>query len=945
MSLLVTFKSKVPFQDIDGKPYCLWQYQITGTSTSDGVVAKLEGLVSQVGHGLHMAATGNAGGAAAPGAGRQVGLGFSGRLDIKDPSLYPNVSELKDTHLEKPVGEGLQFISTGAPQPGIDVLDIHFVAPCAEDPFTPIALFATGVDGKRESPPFRVSPDGTDNTVQATRGPAVVCTDQATGITRTNGQPAGDFAGTLPYASEIFGVYQPLAGWLGQRTSQRIASFTPASGSQGAAAGTFGGGGARLSGPAVLHAAGIRFAGASQGVLSPVGLVTLFREYFFEFDNFLGSPSGHIWISPGGTVEVIESSTRRTLVEKTASQLEATTSKVEESLTSQDDVADAVKEDNANDTKLGASASAGGKFAGIYHADASASFSNQATTHKSSELTHKHTRTQSAKVSSEIHRNFQTTFKTVTEATDVTSRRYVVQNTTNQLVNYELRRKMRKVGVQVQHIGTRLSWQVFLDAPGKDLGLGELVHVVPAPDLSSLKKPEPPPPLQPKDTEFADVFTLQRFPGTKNDPHQDANYTRSTENPGGLTGMHSDNNDDHVVGDFEYNAPPPSPGYILTSIRTVSAKTQSGGAQFRAHYDIPTASAGRFTLKADFLNFGGGRIINFTLALTWSPPAVDPAEARYQADLVAYNAQVADLQRRAYGAATRERINLVSGLRRRPSEDLREEERQTVYGRLIHDLQLFEEPHIGSELIRQIFDVDEMLYFAAPDYWRPSTGVVPPRTATSVGKFPVPPVPAVLPSGAAPADPLDGETVGGWYSHTEKDNALDPMGKAQPEWRIDYLLTEASQPAPFGSSLGWLVEIDGDERRNEFLNAAWVKAVLPVRPGHELEALDWLAQAKVEGEDGLSQPYPFQPGDPAGYQGKTLSEVLQLLASELQTSNTDIKNTLATEKVFETGFDPLATGFRPAEPYMIFDEWLEVLPTDQIVALEVHYDPKTGKHI
>jgi hypothetical protein len=143
--------------------------------------------------------------------------------------------------------------------------------------------------------------------------------------------------------------------------------------------------------------------------------------------------------------------------------------------------------------------------------------------------------------------------------------------------------------------------------------------------------------------------------------------------------------------------------------------------------------------------------------------------------------------------------------------------------------------------------------------------------------------------------------------------------------------------------LGWLVQIDGDERRNEFLNAAWVKAVLPIRAGHELEALDWLEQAGVEGETGLGKPYPVQPGDPPEYAGKTLSEVLHLLAAELQASNTDITNTLATEKVFETGFDPLQTGFRPAEPYQVFDQWTEVLPTDQIVAVQVEYDPKTGR--
>ena len=62
-------------------------------------------------------------------------------------------------------------------------------------------------------------------------------------------------------------------------------------------------------------------------------------------------------------------------------------------------------------------------------------------------------RQQSEKLSSEIKRNFKTTFKTSTEVTDTTSKRYVIANKTTTLVNYELRRKMRKVGVQVQDIG------------------------------------------------------------------------------------------------------------------------------------------------------------------------------------------------------------------------------------------------------------------------------------------------------------------------------------------------------------------------------------------------------------------------------------------------------------------------------------------------------------
>lgn len=76
-----------------------------------------------------------------------------------------------------------------------------------------------------------------------------------------------------------------------------------------------------------------------------------------------------------------------------------------------------------------------------------------------------------------------------------------------------------------------------------------------------------------------------------------------------------------------------------------------------------------------------------------------------------------------------------------------------------------------------------------------------------------------------------------------------------------------------------------------------------------------------------------------------MGEVLDLLASQLQQSNTLIVNTLAAEEVFETGFDPLAGGFRPAKPYEVFDQWVEVLPTDQVVAVEVQYDPKTGQQL
>jgi hypothetical protein len=75
------------------------------------------------------------------------------------------------------------------------------------------------------------------------------------------------------------------------------------------------------------------------------------------------------------------------------------------------------------------------------------------------------------------------------------------------------------------------------------------------------------------------------------------------------------------------------------------------------------------------------------------------------------------------------------------------------------------------------------------------------------------------------------------------------------------------------------------------------------------EALEYLARI-VQEQQALSstpQPSPFDP-------------------------SIDL---LPTEVVFEHGFNPLSGGVRVnEEPYRVFSQWVEVLPTDQIVALE-----------
>ncbi|MFI6517811.1 hypothetical protein ACIBF1_19800 [Spirillospora sp. NPDC050679] len=896
MALVVTFTGKVPLPAPNaGTAYKIWSYRVEASG----------------------------GGELNPG--HRIALGLPQDVDVQNPDAYAGVPQLANSFLQRDTSSSRQYV--GRTITSQNSQTISFVAPAAE---STCEMFL--VKGPHNQPwtsvPFATGSSGTPNHVQVLPSPV-------SGPPVLNGRPVGDFAGTLPYASEVFGVYQPLAGWFGaQSTLQACAGKHEIEGLDRAA---FFGEAARALDDRALARLAERFDLAAQGVLSPVGLVNLFRQYFFEFDTFLGAPAGHLWISPGGTVEVVETSTRRTLVERTAEQSEETSRKSEESLTQQEDVADAVKEENANDTKLGVSVT-GGVNAGIYHADASASFSTQSTVKRSSEETHKHSRTQSAKVTSEIKRNFKTTFRTVTETTDTSSRRYLVQNTTNELVNYELRRKMRKVGVQLQHIGTRLSWQVYFDAPGRDLGLGDLVHVVSAPDLSTINKPATVP--YPADQQVSHPLTVPfiLYQGAdhdaentyKADPDADINHGYFDPDVGAK---------DIVQFRFDYKLPPPPAGFELHKLSGVDFH----GAQVQFTTDAPDLGTNpdpvknSFALRLTHCNWQRKKSLPLDATFVYTPTKetllkIDKANAEAQA---AYTKQVAQLQHEAYANAVRERLKLVSSMRPRRTEDLRSEERQTVFGQLIRRLSLGDDPHLGSELIRQIFDVDEMLYFVAPDFWRP--GAVAHPTQDSVGKYPVP-----APSwGAEQTTPLAGDAVASWYSHTDKTFTTGPAGQPVPEWRVNYLITEDTRPAPLGSSLGWLIQTDGDERRNEFLNAAWVKAVLPVRPGHEVAALAWLAE--VEGEAALGLPYPFQPGDPPEYQGKKVGEVLQIVAGELQAANTDVANTLATEEAFETGFDPLAGGFRPAEPYQVFDQWVEVLPTDQVAAVQIKYDPKTGQ--
>jgi hypothetical protein len=133
--------------------------------------------------------------------------------------------------------------------------------------------------------------------------------------------------------------------------------------------------------------------------LSPVGMIHLYREYFFELDTFLGPPVGHVWVSPGGSMEVYEVHTTRVAEERSMESTTETISKSEQEASTQDEISTAISHDNSSNMSVGVTASASVSYP-VFSASVSASFNYGSAQKVAQQDAHKTTRTQSEKVSS-----------------------------------------------------------------------------------------------------------------------------------------------------------------------------------------------------------------------------------------------------------------------------------------------------------------------------------------------------------------------------------------------------------------------------------------------------------------------------------------------------------------------------------------------------------------
>ncbi|WP_333878193.1 hypothetical protein [Methylobacter sp.] len=703
--------------------------------------------------------------------------------------------------------------------------------------------------------------------------------------------------------------------------------------------------------------------------LSPISVVHLFRQYFFELDSFLGTPVSHVWLSPGATVELIEIQTRRTLVEKTLETSMDITTKAESETTDQDEISDAVKEDNKQDIKFGASISA--SYASV---TATSSFDYNNSQQTAREETHKRMRQQTEKLSTEIRKNYKTTFKTITETSDTSSKRYLLHNETGDLLNYELRRKMRQVAVQVQDIGSYLCWQTYVDRPGESLGVAKLMHIAKPAELDGLHAPDEIPMLQPFPENKVVTLPFISIEDTDAD-NEDEVYK---------DGVEVDNSEflgvlEKIQSDFPIKCICPKGNYILGNVE-FDGQGKPVAASLKGEITNKNNEAS-FTLHLSSVDFQGQNSVQVKLTLHWVPAegANDEAIKKNKENVALFTAKEAAEYQKAFVETAKERIKLSHQIKPRPSEDLREEERIVVYRKLIQDMLTngISMPddstrHVVAELINSIFDVDKMLYFVAPEWWRPrlkkytqqldKSAVTPTSQLSGIDAYAQGIVKKIYEIAAnKTSDELTPNTVG-W-------------GGVEDPNRDNYYITEDSEPAKFGSSLGWLLQLDGDNMRNAFLNAPWVKAVIPIRPGKEEAAVNWLKG--VEGFNGIGNTDIYQTNNPneVDINGKPLNgqkmiDVIMDLAKKIQKKHQEgiengkypkqdevsdpalvdednVVTSTPIDRVYEHGFFPLPGGFRANVKgnYEIFDQWLEILPTDQVVPVEVKYDPKTGRQL
>jgi hypothetical protein len=277
---------------------------------------------------------------------------------------------------------------------------------------------------------------------------------------------------------------------------------------------------------------------------------------------------------------------------------------------------------------------------------------------------------------------------------------------------------------------------------------------------------------------------------------------------------------------------------------------------------------------------GDAESVSVTYQYRWDPSkaTMDAWTAERDAALATFAKAEAAAREKALREQFERQKALIterSKIRPRPSADLRQEERYEILNRMISHL--FKPKGRGAagapqpleiELFHRYFDIGAMFVYLHPSWWVPR------------------------------------------YA-----------GKETGFSRAEYEITAESEPARMGQSIGWAMQLDGDVRRNEFINSPWVRACVPVRPGREREAVEWLAE-HVEGSLGYDTAR-----DPLK---SLLADIEKVRADQKKVMGTGPDYVQATTVVSSTPGAPSGP-LAPADVYPVVDSFEVTVPSEGFV--------------
>jgi len=528
--------------------------------------------------------------------------------------------------------------------------------------------------------------------------------------------------------------------------------------------------------------------------LSPIGIAHFYRQMYFNLDEGVGPIEEAFTIAPKETLEVVHESSRRQTYEELAEFGSGSISQHATEIVNLDDISDKVASSIQRDSSAAMSASASLGTAGgigVWNVSAGAAFGAStaltSSTRRGTENVSRRLKQTTRRASERITKSFTVRTRDVFDSTLTNGTRRVIANDQDSPVSYGLRRVMRRVQVKVQSLGPRLIWQLYVRDPGKGLARSRFVHYLESDDISD---PLVPPATPPRPRGGIDT-------GTCNAPLRFGKYGESVEHGWYLTLVI------HAGADRQITA------VSIDSISDLAgggkediAPSARNDVQWEQEYESRT---GTFTVNIG-VRPGDSVSVQVNYSYVYEPGSqiLENWEEQKKSIQAAFDAEEASAKSAALLAKfERERALITerSRIRPRPADDLRREERFEVMNRMVSHL--FARSTQGAapepleiELFHRYFDIDALFVYTHPSWWKPRY---------------------------APAK----------------------TGLGRPAYEI----TADSEPAPIGSSLGWLVQLDGDTRRNELLNSPWVRVCLPIHPGREREAIAWLAE-HVEGTIG-----------------------------------------------------------------------------------------------